>query len=109
MEGLFDSRGLRAGWNLALPYSLSSCASPFIRNKLAQEEAEGSNPHCVIPAGVLAELPSPICSVELPSHSKAWDLKDLWGSSTALTSVLSVRHPCFLLWAESDGQIEQEL
>ena len=91
MEGLFDGRGLRAGWNLALPYSLSYYASPFIRNKLAQEEAEGSIHHGVIPAGVLAELPSPICSVELPSHSKAWDLKALWGSSTALTNLCPLR------------------
>lgn len=85
MEGLFDGRRVRAGWDLVLPYSLSSCATPFIRNKLAQDEAEGNIHHCMIPNGALAHL-----FLAFPSRSKTWDLKDLWISGTPLTSVLSV-------------------
>lgn len=72
----FDGLRARAGWDLVLPSSLSSCATPFTRNKLAQDEAEGSIHHCVSPTGALAEIPSSTCS-EIPSHSKTWDLKNL--------------------------------
>lgn len=73
----FGSLRARAGWDLVLPGSLSSCATPFTRSKLAQDEAEGSIHHCGIPTGALAEIPSSTCSQEIHSHSKTWDFKDL--------------------------------
>lgn len=75
------------GW-MGLGIALLSVllCNPLMGNKLAQDEAERSIHHYMIPNGALAELPSPTCSVALPSHPKTWDLKDLWGSSTPLTS-----------------------
>lgn len=98
-----------AGWDMVLPCSLSSCATPFTRNKLAQDEAEGSIHHCVIPTGAPAEMPSSTCSEKIPGHSKTWDLKDLWDSSTPRNLCPLCPSPLLhrLLSAEG-GQIEQE-